>query len=969
MVLVTALVVGLPTLAGARPGADSPRVDLLSRVASLHAAPRVGPLAIAHGSPLGGLTPGAGVASLPAGVGPGRNGVLATLDLTGGSPVPGASTATKNGVTPFASTYDPSNHLLYVAALATNAVLAIDETSRMVVAQIPVGLEPAGVVYDPAGHQVFVANFQSNNVTVIDDQTNRVVANVVVPSGDPNVPSGPMAMAYNALNHTVLVGQYGSGACCTRNVTVIDGLTDQVLTELPAPDDVVALSYNPLDHLLYALGGINLTIGITDLSANRSVGNWSFAFPGSFPSGLAVDPVEGLVLLLSTTGIDSLTLTQIFADTGTISRNTSLPEPGAAFFGPAWPVLSNTTGKVYVTGQTGELFTVTESTGAYVGSSLDGSCLVAVALTASGAPLAVPDACAAAVVWLDGTTARATATQYIGADPVAAVELPAAGEIAVLEADTQRIDLLDEPGLTVSARIPLAIQSIDVPLVLATDPRTGWLYTYAQTIALISQTTTGPLQAYDPATNSIRWTWSPCNGCYLDGVGDRNGTLYVDALSPGGPTDDLYELNATTGAVEGSQRIAIGSGTSGSPPWPQSSVAPVPNASLVVVADRANNSAIAVNTSSGQLAWTVPTGTGTGPLAYLPGSRLVALGATIAGTPSIEFVNATTGAILGAEPIPARATSVVAGGFGDDVLVLNAGDVADVRSGNSTQLPVTVPANASLSGLFPLAGSAGVLAPSRAYGAAFWVGLGLTLGSPELSSPLVQGETFTLTFNVSGGFGAATFRYLGLPEGCAAANSAILSCLPLVAGPVAVSLIANDSTGLPATSDSVQFTLAPYPLNVTIAGPTSYVAVGGLGTFAAQLSAGEAAFASYLNFSWSLSPSTAGTLNRTNASTVTVALSQSGRVELVLVSELRGTTGVARLNLTGTSLSGGTILGLSGGQLLLALGALAAVIVVAVVVIVIRSRRPPPPAPEPGSEPLDPSASDPEPAADDDPAP
>lgn len=72
------------------------------------------------------------------------------------------------------------------------------------------------------------------------------------------------------------------------------------------------------------------------------------------------------------------------------------------------------------------------------------------------------------------------------------------------------------------------------------------------------------------------------------------------------------------------------------------------------------------------------------------------------------------------------------------------------------------------------------------------------LGSAGISataSSLDVGQVTQLTATISGGTGFYTYSWSGLPAGCAAANSAQLTCTPSASGPYTVDLTVSDSTG------------------------------------------------------------------------------------------------------------------------------------------------------------------------------
>ena len=72
--------------------------------------------------------------------------------------------------------YSEFTGTLYAVHSTVNRVVAIDEASGQVTAQIPVGRTPLLMVIDERGSRGYVTNYESNDVSVIDLLSNEVVA-------------------------------------------------------------------------------------------------------------------------------------------------------------------------------------------------------------------------------------------------------------------------------------------------------------------------------------------------------------------------------------------------------------------------------------------------------------------------------------------------------------------------------------------------------------------------------------------------------------------------------------------------------------------------------------------------------------------------------------------------------------------------------------------------------------------------
>ncbi len=112
-----------------------------------------------------------------------------------------------------------------------------------------------------------------------------------------------------------------------------------------------------------------------------------------------------------------------------------------------------------------------------------------------------------------------------------------------------------------------------------------------------------------------------------------------------------------------------------------------------------------------------------------------------------------------------------------------------------------------------------------------------TILTNVVSAPLVErvqgtpseldvGGTVVLSVSYSGGSGPYTISWLGLPPGCASAESAELSCNPSVPGSYEVSALVRDSQGALAPVGTVSLQVNPLP-TIALSGNRSVVDLGG----------------------------------------------------------------------------------------------------------------------------------------------
>ncbi|MCI4316926.1 MAG: ABC transporter substrate-binding protein [Thermoplasmata archaeon] len=196
-------------------------------------------------------------------------------------------------------------------------------------------------------------------------------------------------------------------------------------------------------------------------------------------------------------------------------------------------------------------------------------------------------------------------------------------------------------------------------------------------------------------------------------------------------------------------------------------------------------------------------------------------------------------------------------------------------------------------------------------------------------SPISLGSAVTLSTTVSGGTSPFRFEFTGLPSGCAgfgggtSTNSSSLTCTPTEAGNFSVTVYANDSNGLSATSQAPLVVLGPSPTSVVIrsfsavpaavdVGDTvvfdlSVAPVGGNsnGTFVGVPGCSGTVPTEYYPMltQFSCTPSVAGTFLETAFVNSTIALGATARTSLVVdplpsVFQLNTSTGVGEVGVT-----------------------------------------------------------------------
>jgi YVTN family beta-propeller protein len=155
------------------------------------------------------------------------------------------------------------------------SVSVIDTATYKVVATIPVGQYPAGVAITPNGAFAYVANFNSNSVSVIDTSTNTVAATVPVginPLGVAVTPNG--AFAY--------VTDYTSA-----DISVISTSTNTVVATVAMGNPNWGVAITPNGTFAYVTNPRSNKVSVINTATNTVVATVTV---GCGPEGVAITP-------------------------------------------------------------------------------------------------------------------------------------------------------------------------------------------------------------------------------------------------------------------------------------------------------------------------------------------------------------------------------------------------------------------------------------------------------------------------------------------------------------------------------------------------------------------------------------------------------------------------------------------------------------------------------------------------------
>jgi YVTN family beta-propeller protein len=176
--------------------------------------------------------------------------------------------------------------MIYVPNETLDTLTVISGTSNQVVANIPLGGEPYAAAVNPVTNLIYVT-IPGSSVLVIDGTTNTVSSIIAPPSSTP-----PFAIAVNPITNLIY---FVSFSCCETSVSVIDGVNNQIVKNLPltggyyatalavntttdrifvafdfSPQQVVVIDGKTNDFEMFTVPGLcNLVAIAVDSSLNR----------------------------------------------------------------------------------------------------------------------------------------------------------------------------------------------------------------------------------------------------------------------------------------------------------------------------------------------------------------------------------------------------------------------------------------------------------------------------------------------------------------------------------------------------------------------------------------------------------------------------------------------------------------------------------------------------------------------------
>jgi YVTN family beta-propeller protein len=171
-------------------------------------------------------------------------------------------------------TYDPLNHLAFIAALGNNTVEVVNTNTKQVVHTITGLHEPQGILYVSSISKLIVANGDNGDCIFFDTDT-------YTQSGIVHLKNDADNIRYDAASHLLYAG-YGSGSIAVIDANTMKQVADIVLDGHP---ESFQLSKNQ-NHIYINVPDAN-EIEVADLSTNKVIAKWkNITASSNFPMAL-----------------------------------------------------------------------------------------------------------------------------------------------------------------------------------------------------------------------------------------------------------------------------------------------------------------------------------------------------------------------------------------------------------------------------------------------------------------------------------------------------------------------------------------------------------------------------------------------------------------------------------------------------------------------------------------------------------
>lgn len=167
---------------------------------------------------------------------------------------------------------------IHLAAVPDNrAIMVIDGNTNQIIDTIPVGFDMGIIGVNPVTNMIYVPDCSGGNVCIIDGSINKVISTIAI--GD-----CPESIGIDPTNNRIYVSN-------SENVSVIDGLTNEVIAEVDIWSPTVPKVNTTTNHV-YLVRGSSNHVSVIDGSNDEF---FTTSFVVKFPGGVEINPITNRV--------------------------------------------------------------------------------------------------------------------------------------------------------------------------------------------------------------------------------------------------------------------------------------------------------------------------------------------------------------------------------------------------------------------------------------------------------------------------------------------------------------------------------------------------------------------------------------------------------------------------------------------------------------------------------------------------
>jgi YVTN family beta-propeller protein len=276
--------------------------------------------------------------------------------------------------------------------------------------------------------------------------------------------SGPYGITLNPDNDLVYVSNYGQFNT-TGTVSVINGTTNTIVTNISVGKNPQAIIYNSANGLIYTANTLSNTLSIINGTSNSSVGSiFVGAYPGKNPTGITINPINNTIYV---TNMGSNTVSVINGTTNVVIDNITIATEqgggtgGTTFFSPAGVAYNSDNNNLYVTNRGSDTLSVINgTTNALVDEvSLDTIAPSSIIYNTANNYIYVTNMGSNTVSVINGTTNTIVANIPVGLGPNGIAYNQNNGDVYVANSINGTISIVDGLENTVVRTVPLGTGS------------------------------------------------------------------------------------------------------------------------------------------------------------------------------------------------------------------------------------------------------------------------------------------------------------------------------------------------------------------------------------------------------------------------------------------------------------------------------------------------------------------------------